>query len=311
MKKITFLLYLSALLTVNTITAQKTAIYDVVFESVWESVENNPEEGISIIDLPSNAHWSPLVLVTHKTASSFWMLGAQASPGMESIAETGNTSIFENEVNANQDANQIIIGSGLNSGKGTITINNVELSEDFPLITLASMIAPTPDWFIGLNGENLRSGNANINNGWKATYSVDLYPYDAGTEDGDMYSVSNPETNPIGVISSLSNVSPFNDKKIGTVTFIYDSSTLSTTDDSTRKKLKVYPNPTKGIITISNVKLSSVNVYSAIGKLVNSFKIDNNSEPFKLNLSHLNKGIYFLNLNGIKGKNYTQKLIID
>ncbi len=311
MKKITFLLHLSALLTANFSIAQSTAIYDVVFKSVWESVENNPEEGISIIDLPGNAHWSPLVLVTHKTVNSFWMLGAQASAGMESIAETGNTSIFENEVNGNTDANQIIVGSGLNSGKGTIAINNVQVSEDFPLITLASMIAPTPDWFIGVNGENLRSDKPDVNNGWKGTYSLDLYPYDAGTEDGDMYSVSNPETNPIGVISSLSNVSPFNDKKIGTVTFIYHSSTLSNYAESPSKKLKIYPNPSPGHINISNVKLSAVEVYSVIGKLIDNFKINQNNETTNLNLSHLKKGVYFLNLKGLKGKNHTHKLIIE
>ncbi|XCF05767.1 spondin domain-containing protein [Tamlana crocina] len=311
MKKTTFLLYLSALLTVNFSIAQSTAIYDVVFESVWESVENNPEQGISIIDLPSNAHWSPLVLVTHKTVNSFWMLGVQASAGMELIAEEGDTSIFENEVNANADANQVIVGSGLNSGKGTIAINNIEVSEDFPLMTLASMIAPTPDWFIGVNGENLRSGNPNVNDGWKGTYSLDLYPYDAGTENGDMYSVSNTETNPIGVISSLSNISPFNEKKIGTVTFIYNSSTLGIDTDTVQKKPKIYPNPSQGHVAIANVKLYSVEVYSVTGKLVDYLKTNSSNSPINLNLSHLKRGVYFLNLNELNGENHTHKLIID
>src|SRR6056300_679745 len=164
MKKITILLCLSAILATHLAPSQSIAVYDIVFESVWESVEDNPTDGISTIDLPSSAHWSPLALVTHKTANTFMMMGTQASPGIESIAETGATSIFENEVNSNTDANQIIVGGGLNSAKGTIAINNVEVSEDFPLITLASMIAPSPDWFIAVYRENLRSGSSNTNN---------------------------------------------------------------------------------------------------------------------------------------------------
>ena len=312
MKRITLLLSLSLLLSKFS-SAQSVALYDITFESVWESVANDPTNGISTIDLPPNAHWSPLAVVTHKTAHTFLMMGAQASPGIESIAETGATSTFENEVVSNTDANQVVVGSGLNSATGTISINNLEVSEEFPLISLASMIAPSPDWFIAINGENLRSGNTGINNGWKTTYSLDLYPYDAGTEDGDMYSLSNPETNPIGVISSLSNISPFNDRKIGTVTFTYKSSTLGDENELSLKNLTIHPNPAKDFITISNIQntqLNSVKIYNVLGRLVTTKQVASNLLELKIDLTHLSKGIYLLDLTDVNGAIASQKIVL-
>lgn len=312
MKRVTSLFICTFYISLNSFS-QSTANYTIEFVSIWESVTANPTEGQSTIDVPSNAHWSPLALVTHQTVNTFFMVGAVASSGIEDIAETGSTNAFETEVNNNTDADKVIIGSGLGSAKGTITINSLEVSEDYPLITLASMIAPSPDWFIGVNGINLRSGNNSTNNGWKDTFSVNLFPYDAGTEDGSAYSGSNPASNPISAITSRSNTTPFNDKKIGTLTFTYNSSTLSTRDVSTFDAIKAYPNPTKGLITISNIQnieLSSIKIYNVLGSLVKQLKIKKGLSKLNINLSHLNKGIYLLNIETTKGINRSQKLII-
>ena len=49
-----------------------------------------------------------------------------------------------------------------------------------PLVTLVSMLGPSPDWFIGVSGLNLRDGNR-----WKEIVEVDLYPYDGGSRSRD------------------------------------------------------------------------------------------------------------------------------
>ncbi|MDD7887057.1 spondin domain-containing protein [Flavivirga sp. 57AJ16] len=293
---------------------QSTANYTVTFESIWEWTASNATDGQSTIDLPSNAHWSPLVVTTHQTANTFLMMGAAASPGIESIAETGATSIFVTEVNNNPDADKVIVGNGLDSAKGTISINSLEVSENFPLVTLVSMIAPTPDWFIAVNGVTLRSGNNSINNGWKDTFTLDLFPYDAGTEDGDGYSLNNADSNPIGVITSRSNITPFNNKKIGTVTFTYNSSTLSTETINKIDMVKIFPNPTRGSITIShlqNIELKAIEVYNILGCLVKQIDVKQGVSKLNVNLTNLNKGIYLLNLKTIDGANRSQKLVIN
>lgn len=294
--------------------SQSTANYNIVFESFWESETDNPTNGISTIDLPGSAHWSPLVGATHKTENTFLMMNATASAGIESVAETGNTDTFQTEVTSNNDANQYLLGSGLDSAKGTISINNVDVSEDFPLITLASMIAPSPDWFIAVNGLNLRSGNSSINNGWKETFTIDLFPYDAGTEDGNTYTLSNPATNPQGVITSLSNISPFNTNRIGTLTFTYNSSTLSTNQINAIESINIFPNPTKDKITISNtlnIDLKAIEIYNVLGHLVKGISINKSINKLEIDLSTLNKGIYLLHLKATNGHAKTEKLILN
>ncbi|NMH86264.1 T9SS type A sorting domain-containing protein [Flavivirga algicola] len=294
--------------------SQSTANYTVVFESIWESIADNPTDGQSSIDLPSSAHWSALVGATHQTANTFLMMGAAASPGIESVAETGGFNTFQTEVNNSSDADKFINAGGLGSAKGSITINSLEVNEDYPLVTLASMVAPSPDWFIAVNSINLRSGNNSVNNGWKETFTIDLFPYDAGTEDGTTYSLSNLESDPIGVITSRSNVTPFNDKKIGTLTFTYNSSTLSTEALDKIDAIKIFPNPTKGAITISNIQgieLSSIAVYNVLGRLVKQIEVEKGLSKLNTNLTDLNKGIYLLNLKATDGKSRSQKLIIN
>ena len=53
------------------------------------------------------------------------------------------------------------------------------------------MIAPSPDWFIGVHDLPLFDDGQ-----WVEDLSVDLFPYDAGTEDGTGYSTGNPASNP-------------------------------------------------------------------------------------------------------------------
>ena len=53
------------------------------------------------------------------------------------------------------------------------------------------MLAPSPDWFVGVNGINLFSGNK-----WIIDTTINLYPHDAGTEEGDIFGYNNPATVP-------------------------------------------------------------------------------------------------------------------
>jgi len=298
--------------------AQSIANYSIVFESFWETPTGDPVNGISTIALPVNAHWSPLAIATHKTANSILEMGTAASAGIELIAEEGNTSTFQNEVTANTDADKFEIGNGLNAAQGTIT-KSIQVNTDYPFVSLASMIAPSPDWFIAINSENLRSGNNAVNNGWRASFTVDVFPYDAGTEDGNGYSGSNLASNPLGVITSLSNVAPFDgvntnmSHRIGTVTFNYIDSTLSDDTIEVLENVSIYPNPSKGKITLSNIKnidLKSAKIYNVLGRLVKDIPVEKGVSKLNIDLSHLSKGIYLLSLKSAD-KSTTKKLVIN
>ena len=92
---------------------------------------------------------------------------------------------------------------------------------------------------------------------------------------------------------------------------IVEGITLSTNETS-ESKFKVYPNPTSGNITIEGLQ-SSANVnyelYDITGKIVQT-KTLLSSTNMNVNISHLQSGIYFLNLYE-NNKRYVHKVVKD
>ncbi|MGI9457046.1 MAG: spondin domain-containing protein, partial [Aeoliella sp.] len=169
------------------------ATYEATFESLWNG-DDHPR------NFPSSAHFSPLVGASHAAGVNFWMAGDVATPGVESVAETGATGSFVNEVNAavgRGDALQSITGTSSVFVGGTTTSNVFEVNSSYPLVTFLSMIAPSPDWFVGIHDYDLRDGAGFAES---RVFDFDTF-YDAGTEEGSGFSTSNPATNPIDDIS--------------------------------------------------------------------------------------------------------------
>ena len=177
------------LLTPATATHAAEATYRATFENLWNSSDHP-------LNYPSNQHFSPLVGASHQAGVSFWSTGVLATPGVEAVAERGTTGSFISEANAaigQGDALQAIAGAGnifvgQSTESDTFTVN-----DRFPLVTLLSMIAPSPDWFVGIHDYNLRSGPGFAES---VVLEFDTF-YDAGTEEGDRFSTSNPATNPL------------------------------------------------------------------------------------------------------------------
>ena len=137
----------------STLVAQPSqATYTVTFTSTW-SAATHP------VDFPTNPHFSGLVGATHNNTVSFWNTGGLASAGIESMAETGSKTLLINEMSASADVEYILSGNSIPTSPGEVTLT-FDISSDFPLVTLVSMLAPSPDWFVGTSGFNLYDGNA-------------------------------------------------------------------------------------------------------------------------------------------------------
>lgn len=67
-------------------------------------------------------------------------------------------------------------------------------------------------------------------------------------------------------------------------------------EESVFDKAVVYPNPTKGEVTINNVSLEKATVYNTLGQLVKSFTLNPSNTDNTINLSGLPKGIYYIYL---------------
>ena len=189
--------------------ASDSASYSVTFNATW-SATTHPTE------FPPGPHFSPLIGAVHNDSVGFWAVGATASPGIEQMAETGGTGLLAREIRAEipNNAISVVNGRGIGSPAST-TISEVLVTLDHPLITLVTMIAPSPDWFVGVAGQSLQNEFGQ----WLDEVAVVLYPYDSGTDDGPSYRSANADSSPRQPIRSLRGVSPFSDEPIGTYTF--------------------------------------------------------------------------------------------
>lgn len=292
------------------IHSQSTANYDFSLTTIWNSSDHT--------SVPPGAHWSALVGATHNTLNEFVEIGVVSpnTDGIKDVAELGDSNNFRGEVNTAisiNKANQWINAGGLGNPVGSFIYNDLQVNENFPFITLVSMVAPSPDWFIAVNSVNLRSGNASINNGWKDSFTMDVFAYDAGTDDGSDYGSPNAVSNPRVAVFMLNN-SPINGNRMGTITFTYKSSTLNVANVNPLKNIKLYPNPSNGVFSITNIQnmdLKTIEIYNVLGRLVKSVQPINNVSKLDINLTNLNPGIYLLKLNNLNNQGVTRKLIVE
>ena len=118
---------------------------------------------------------------------------------------------------------------------------------------------------------NLRSGNPTINNGWKETFTVDVFVYDAGTDSGTNYTSTNAPTQPSFDNITLANGLPTNGHRMATMTFTFKSSLLSTTEFESVESARLFPNPVSASETVSilnSSRLKRIDVYDTLGKHV-------------------------------------------
>ena len=169
------------------------AMYVVVFNSTW-SAETHPT------DFPTSPHFSGLIGATHNSTVKLWEAGGLASPGIKNMAETGGKDPMNSEIETliqSGPAGVKLSGGGINPSPGTVSLD-FEISIDFPLVTLVSMIAPSPDWFVGVSELSLMAGGE-----WVDELVVDLHGYDAGTDSGATFASSNAETTPAEPIAII------------------------------------------------------------------------------------------------------------
>jgi hypothetical protein len=170
-----------------------TARYRLTFDATW-SATTHPDS------YPNTPHFSGLIGATHNDAGQFWQPGGMASPGIENMAETGSKSPLTNEIQTaitSGWADTLISGGGIGVSPGSVSVE-FTANSTHSLLSLVSMIAPSPDWFVGVHGFNLRPEGV-----WIDELTHPLDPYDAGTDSGVNYTSANMDTSPQAPITRL------------------------------------------------------------------------------------------------------------
>ena len=186
-----------------------SARYRIVFDATW-SQETHPT------DFPRSPHFSGLIGGTHNADIAFWETGELATMGIEIMAETGGKAGLTAEVNAaiaDGTAEFLLSGSGIGRSPNSTSLE-FEVSSSHSLVTLVSMVAPSPDWFVGVRGLDLMPEGE-----WLAKSTRELLVYDSGTDSGPSFSSRNDNTHPAEPISLLDEFPFENAPPLGTFTF--------------------------------------------------------------------------------------------
>lgn len=187
-------------------SAQSAATYRVTFDATW-SATTHPGA------YPPNAHFSPPVGATHDASVALWAPGGLASPGVEQMAETGATTLLHQEIAAAGGVGQRLDAAAFFSPGQIETTFTV--TDAHPLVTYVTMVAPSPDWFVGVHGVDLRDATGQ----WAESVVVPLHVYDAGTDSGEAFTSPDLDTQPRQPIARLT-APPFQtDTPLGTFTF--------------------------------------------------------------------------------------------
>jgi len=163
--------------------------YQCEFVNRWTR-ERHPNE------YPTGAHWSPPLMASHSKRYTMWSGDQVSSAGVERVAETGQLSVLQTELDA---AKPVVNDVGSSDGAffpggdlfSTSIRGTLDMDNSHRLISAITMVAPSPDWFTGLNSFRPTSGGK-----WLSSFTVDSFPWDAGSENGNDYSGSNTATNP-------------------------------------------------------------------------------------------------------------------
>jgi len=182
---------------VSGIPCSEEVTYEVVTDCEWTS-ETHPT------DYPSDfLHFSYMCGTVHDAEYRVWSVGGTATPGVKEIAELGNCNILEQEIDQCEAA-----GNCYNDGyfswecesptdNPTIcTFNgNVTVSNGYSRVSMLAMLAPSPDWNVGLDSVDLCQRDEFGNGEWMEQYpqngTIGLFAWDAGTDAGATYAANN------------------------------------------------------------------------------------------------------------------------
>jgi hypothetical protein len=164
-----------------------TARFRITIVSEWTSSSHPTTR-------PSNSHFSPTVLINHGSPGDLFVVGTRSSSGIEQMAETGATGTLQAELAGDGSVSDISTGSSIfGIGQNTFEVTAARGDE---LISLVTMLAPSPDWFVGVRDVDLLRAD-----GWVDRLELDLGNYDAGTDSGTDFRSPNADTNPAQVVS--------------------------------------------------------------------------------------------------------------
>lgn len=157
----------------------------MTFEGIWSN-ETHPRDFPFAVWL---THFSDVIGATHDGNFSFWGENHIATDAFKSLAEFGSVRALDFELRSKGSRLRTLIkAAGLwYPSVNTNTSANFRTDRIHHKLSVVSMFGPSPDWVVGVSGLNLCEMDCT----WKDSLDIDLYPWDAGTDNGITYMVPN------------------------------------------------------------------------------------------------------------------------
>jgi hypothetical protein len=171
---------------INTPELELNARYKLTFNATWSAL-THPNE------FPASAHFSGLIGMTHNGNTMLFENAELATDGIKNMAETGNKNPLEAEIQnfiSNGSGNDLISGGGISSSPGEVSLE-FDVLISHTMVSVVSMLAPSPDWFIAVSNINLIE-----NAEWVSSKTITVDIYDSGTDDGATFASPDEPTVP-------------------------------------------------------------------------------------------------------------------
>lgn len=172
----------------------KKATYDLELSIDWNST-------LAPHEYPDGAHMSSLIGLTHNNSFVLFEDGKTASSGLELLAENGRFGILRaqfEELKRKDRIGATVVADGIKKVPGKMS-TTFKTTSDHPQLSIATMLAPSPDWFTGVSRVRLYDDGK-----WLDSVELPLWVWDAGTDSGVSFISKNDDTQPRESIRLLS-----------------------------------------------------------------------------------------------------------
>lgn len=167
-------------------------------------------------------HFSRPVGATHNENGFFWKPSTLATEGIKRMAEMGETTTLTREladIHKQGDIGTVFVAVGGIPTSPATKILEFEVHHNRPMVSVVTMLAPSPDWFTGVHNISLLKGDGSFHD----SIVLPIFAYDAGTDSALGFMHTNTPTSPranVTRMDALTDGNPFqSNASIGQIQF--------------------------------------------------------------------------------------------
>ena len=138
---------------------------------------------VTVINITRGQQFTPILIASHRAGVRLFELGQPASSQLATLAEDGDVAPLTTLLTLSPDVLEVVDSGALLEPGASVTVR-VQTRGDFNFVSMASMLIPTNDGFVALNGVAGPRGPEAVTHFSPA--------YDAGSERNDELCASIP-----------------------------------------------------------------------------------------------------------------------